>query len=153
MRCNADYNQSCVYIKNDHSNKKSLLVISDYNWFKYKYSNDFRDENLSLFSVLFSMLSHFLVDGFSLPYRLDSNVYGSGILAYFKNNITMKPLTTKNLSTEIETLFIEINLRNKKWLLCFTYSLSKKRWPVVTIAMICPTLASSGKLQSFQWRI
>ena len=36
-------------------------------------------------------ISHFLVDGFSSPYRLDSNVYGSGILVYFKNNITTKP--------------------------------------------------------------
>ena len=68
-------------------------------------------------------ISQFLIDGFSSPYRLDRNSNGGGILVYFKNNIITKSLKTINLS--IEAIFIEMNLRSKKWLLCFTYNPSK----------------------------
>ena len=67
--------------------------------------------------------SQFLIDGFSSPYHLDRNSNGGGILVYFKNNIISKPLKTMNLS--IEAIFIETNLRSKKWLLCFTYNPNK----------------------------
>ena len=66
--------------------------------------------------------SQFLIDGFSSPYRLDRNSNGGGILVYFKNNIT-KSLKTIKLS--IEAIFIEMNLRSKKLLLCFTYNPNK----------------------------
>ena len=65
----------------------------------------------------------FLIDGFSSRYRLDRNSNGGDILVYFKNNIITKSLKTINLS--IEAVFIEINLRSKKWLLCFTYNRNK----------------------------
>ena len=69
--------------------------------------------------------SQFLTDEFliSSPYCLDRNSNGGGILVYFKNNIITKSLKTINLS--IEAIFIEINLRSKKWLLCFTYNPNK----------------------------
>ena len=67
--------------------------------------------------------SQFLIDGFSSPYRLDRNADGGGILVYFKNNIITKSLKTINLSNE--TIFIEMNLRSKKWFLCFTYNPNK----------------------------
>ena len=67
--------------------------------------------------------SQFLIDNFSLPYRLDRNSNGGGILVYFKNNIITKSLKTIKLS--IEAIFIEMNLRSKKWLLCFTYNPNK----------------------------
>ena len=57
--------------------------------------------------------SQFLI-GFSSPYRLDRNSNGGGILVYFKNNIIAKSLKTIKLSTE--AIFIEIDLRSKKWL-------------------------------------
>ena len=67
--------------------------------------------------------SQFLIDGFSSPDRLDRNSNGGGILVYFKNNIITKSLKTIKMS--IEAIFIEMNLRNKKWLLCFTYNPNK----------------------------
>ena len=42
-------------------------------------------------------LSHFMIDGFSMPYRHDGNAHGGGILAYFRNNITAKLLKLENL--------------------------------------------------------
>ena len=37
----------------------------------------------------------------------------------FKNKVTIKPLKTESSSIGIETIFTEINLKNKKWLLYF----------------------------------
>ena len=70
--------------------------------------------------------SQFLIDDFSSPYHLDRNSNGGSILAYFKNNIT-KSLKTINLPTE--AIFTEMNLRSKKWLLCFTYSVDISKMP------------------------
>ena len=67
--------------------------------------------------------SQVLIDGFFSPYRRDRNSNGGTILSYFKNNIITKSLKTINLS--IEAIFIEMNLRSKKWLLCFTYNPNK----------------------------
>ena len=67
--------------------------------------------------------SQFLIDGFSSPYRLDRNSNRDDILVYFKNNTITKSLKTINLS--IEAVFIEMDLRTKKWLLCFTYNPNK----------------------------
>ena len=67
--------------------------------------------------------SQFLIDDFSSPYCLDRNSNGGGILVYFKNNIITRSLETINLS--IEAIFTEMNLRSKKWLLCFTYNPNK----------------------------
>ena len=42
-------------------------------------------------------LSHFMIDGFSMPNRHDGNAHGGGILVYFRNNITAKLLKLENL--------------------------------------------------------
>ena len=58
------------------------------------------------------LISQFMIDGFSMPYRRDRNTYGGGILSYFRNNITAKLLKLENLPSDIETIFIEINIKN-----------------------------------------
>ena len=65
--------------------------------------------------------SQFFIRGFS--YSLGSNADESGIVVYFKNNDITKSLKTTNLSAE--AIFIEMNLRRKKWLMCFAYNPSK----------------------------
>ena len=67
--------------------------------------------------------SQFSIDGFSSPYRLDRNLNGGDILVCFKNDIITKSL--KNINLSIEAIFIEMNLRSKKWLLYFTYNPKK----------------------------
>ena len=67
--------------------------------------------------------SQFLIDGFSSPYRLDKNSNGGGVLVYFKNAIIAKSL--KTIKLPIEVIFMEMNLRSKKWLLYFTYNPNK----------------------------
>ena len=70
-------------------------------------------------------LSQFMIDGFSMPYRRDRNAHGGGILVYFRNNITSKLLKIENLPSDIEAIFIEMNIKSKKWLLCCTYNPNK----------------------------
>ena len=58
--------------------------------------------------------SQFLIKGYSTPYRLDRNCNGGGILIYIREDIPYKAVNNK---LSIEGLFVEINLRKKKWLL------------------------------------
>ena len=64
--------------------------------------------------------TQFLMNGYSSPHRIDRNSNGGGILVYIRDDIPSKLLNKQNLS--VEGLFIEINLRRKKWLLCCTYN-------------------------------
>ena len=49
-----------------------------------------------------------------MPYRCDGNAHDGGILVYFRNSITEKLLKLENLPSDIEAIFIEINIKNKK---------------------------------------
>ena len=61
----------------------------------------------------------------SMLYRRGKNTHGGGILVYFRNNITSKLLKIENLPSDIEAIFIEMNIKSKKWLLCCTYNPNK----------------------------
>ena len=63
-----------------------------------------------------------MIDEFSMPYRRDRNAHGVGILMYFRNNITVKLLKLENFPSDIEAIFIEMNIKSKEWLLCCTYN-------------------------------
>ena len=56
----------------------------------------------------------FHIHGFGEPYRFDRNEKGGGILLYIRDDIPSKLIESK---MKIEGLFVEINLRKKKWLL------------------------------------
>ena len=53
-------------------------------------------------------------------YRLDRNEHGVGILVYVREDIPSKLIPMQNSS--IEGLFIELNLRSKKWLSACSYN-------------------------------
>ena len=55
--------------------------------------------------------------GYSEPYRLDRNGNGGGILVFIREDIPIKLI---DLQMKIEGFFIELNLRGKKELLCFS---------------------------------
>ena len=57
-------------------------------------------------------LNQFLIDGFSAPFRLDRNDEGGGIIIYIRDDIPCKELTS-HLPSNIEGIFIELNLRKK----------------------------------------
>ena len=69
--------------------------------------------------------AQFLLDGFSRPYRLDRCANGGGILLYVRDDISSCLLTEYKLQDNTECLFIEINIRKKKWLFCCSYNPNK----------------------------
>ena len=65
-------------------------------------------------------IGHFLLNGYSTPFRLDCNAHGRGILLYVREDILHVE------ENPIESFFVEINLRNKiKWLISCSYNLKK----------------------------
>ena len=65
--------------------------------------------------------SQFFIDGYSEPYRMDRNRNGGGILIYIREDIPSKKLNRHNFPSDIEGMFLEINLRKSKWLLFGSY--------------------------------
>ena len=65
-------------------------------------------------------VGQFLLDGYSIPYRLDRDGNGGGFLLYIREDIPSKLLS---INRNIEGFFVEINLRSKKkWLLSCSYN-------------------------------
>ena len=65
--------------------------------------------------------TQFCIEGFDKPYRLDRNRNGEGILIYIREGIPTRLLNLHSFPCDIEGLFVEINFRKTKWLLCGTY--------------------------------
>ena len=66
--------------------------------------------------------AQFDLEGYAIPYILDRNANGGGILLYIREDIPSKLL---NPDSSIERFFVEIRLRKKKWLLCSSYNPKK----------------------------
>ena len=64
----------------------------------------------------------FLINGFSVPHRLDRNSKGNVILLYVRDKIIVLPLNRYSLPLHIEVLFFALNLKNQKWLVCCSYN-------------------------------
>ena len=67
------------------------------------------------------LTSQFLMDGLSKPYRFNRNKYGGGVMIYIRDTIPIKVLGKHSCPNNIECLFIELNFRKCKRLLCGTY--------------------------------
>ena len=65
--------------------------------------------------------AQFQIEGCT-TYRLDRNANVGGILLYIREEI---PSTLLNFDMSIESFYIEINVRKKKWLLVGTYNPNK----------------------------
>ena len=61
-------------------------------------------------------LNQFILEGFTPPYRLDRVTHGGGLTPFVRDDLLSKLLPNINLSGNIENIFVEINLRSKKWL-------------------------------------
>ena len=55
--------------------------------------------------------SQFHMDGFSLPYRLDGNRIGGGVMIFVKEDIPSNLLTKHNFPSDVEGLLAELNFR------------------------------------------
>ena len=61
----------------------------------------------------------FYIDGDKPPYRLDRNCNGGGLIIFVREDIPSKLIENSN---SIEGIFLEINVRERKWLLCGSYN-------------------------------
>ena len=57
------------------------------------------------------------MQGYSTPFLLDRTSHGGGILLYVCEDIPTKLINNVNFDNDVEAMFIEINLRKKKWLM------------------------------------
>ena len=71
------------------------------------------------------LLGQFLISGYTKPLRLDRNSRGGGIMLFIRDNIPFSLLKSGNFPSNTEALFIETNLRKKKWLMCCGYDPNK----------------------------
>ena len=62
----------------------------------------------------------FHIPGYKVPFRKDTNKLGGGIIVFVRDDIPCKKLDVR-IPEGIEKLFLEINLRHTKWLLCGCY--------------------------------
>ena len=64
--------------------------------------------------------SQFLIKSFCEPSRIEREIHGGGILLHVREDIPGKLLSVEPLTTEC--LFVEINLRKRKWLVCCSWN-------------------------------
>ena len=65
-------------------------------------------------------IGNFSIGGFSTPYRLDRNSNGGGLILFVREDIPS--ILAETESKPIEGFYIELNLRNDKWLLNCYYN-------------------------------
>ena len=59
-------------------------------------------------------------DGFSKSYRIDRNKDGGGVMIFIRNTNSSKILEKHISPNDVESIFIELNFRKQKLLLCRT---------------------------------
>ena len=66
-------------------------------------------------------VGNFVIDGFSIPYRLDRDSNGGGIMLYVRED-NPSNLLLMDEKNHMESFYVEQNLRNEKWLVNCSYS-------------------------------
>ena len=66
--------------------------------------------------------THFSLNAYSEPYRLDRSSNGGGILLYVRDDISSRLLNDYKIKDSLELFFVEVNIRKKKWLLSCSYN-------------------------------
>jgi exonuclease III len=64
----------------------------------------------------------FQIEGFSRPIRLDRNRNGGGIIVFIRDELTCREIKPRVLYPELECTFLELRIRQSKWLLVVGYN-------------------------------
>ena len=65
----------------------------------------------------------FVLDGFSVPSRLDHNCLGGGLILFVREDVPSNLLTTEE--KPVENFYVELNWANNKWLVNCSYNPNK----------------------------
>ena len=63
----------------------------------------------------------FMIPGYKKPFRKDRNSHGGGIMVFIRDDIPSREVPKIQGFSDLEGIFVEINLRKSKWLLFATY--------------------------------
>ena len=63
----------------------------------------------------------FSINGLARPFRRDRNKNGGGVMIFVRDDIPTKEIKINFLPSDIECLFIEMNIRKTKWLIVGCY--------------------------------
>ena len=66
-------------------------------------------------------LGQFYLKGFTMPYRVDRNHNGGGVIIYDRKDIPSRISEKYKLPQDVEGMFVELNFRKMKWLLSGIY--------------------------------
>ena len=61
------------------------------------------------------LTAYFSIDGFHKPLRVDATDKRGCLLVYVRSYLPLRQLTKHEISSDIQALVFEINLRNEKW--------------------------------------
>ena len=121
MSINDVFSHRITGIKNLRLRNVNKVIIGNLN--SNSLSNKLRETVLKYDGVLVVtetrlddtfLLSQFLVTGFSVPYRLDQNRNGSGLMIFIRDDIPSRVLTKHVFQDDIEGFLIELNFRKTK---------------------------------------
>ena len=62
----------------------------------------------------------FVIDGFSVPYRLDANCLGGSLMLFVREDIPFNIIKIEE--KPVESFYGKLNLRNSKWLVNCSYN-------------------------------
>ena len=70
--------------------------------------------------------NQFKIDGFANPFRLDRDKHGGGVMIFVRSNLVVREIPFGTKPNDVEVIFLELILRNKKWLLVGGYNPKKE---------------------------
>ena len=70
--------------------------------------------------------AQFMIEGYSRPIRLDRNRHGGGIIFFARDDLPCHELSSHMFPMDIECTFLEMKIRNAKWLIIGGYNPHKK---------------------------
>ena len=94
---------------------------------KFEFLKDLIGNNIDVLLISETKLNdsfppgQFMIDGYHVPFRMDRNDRGGGLLLYFREHIPCKKIIV-DFDLLIEVIVIEINLKKRKWLLIGSYN-------------------------------
>ena len=93
---------------------------------KFISTEELIKSKLDIFLVSETKIDHsfpnqqFSIDGYKI-YRRDRNSFGGGLLFYVNVNIPCRELTAEQIDSNFETIFLEITIWTRKWLIIGLY--------------------------------
>ena len=99
---------------------------------KFEHLQELVKENVDILLVSETKLDdtfpngQFKIEGYDKPIRLDRTKNGGGILFFIRDDLPCTELKSHKLSDYVEGIFIELTIRNSKWLIMGGYNPHKE---------------------------